>query len=449
MEIPGIKSTLVTGGNMKLRFIPLLLVFFFFAITPTLNLAGQAQQPQSTHFQSRAEREARDNWRKSMTRVHIPRKGCFTASYPSMEWQETGCTVAPLVPHPHPGAKHAHPETVGDGGVYGDDTAEVTGVLSSAEGSFATVSGLTSASTYSLQLNANTFTTSACSGAASPSSCRGWQQFVFSRSASQVFMQYWLLDWGTTCPGGWNTYNNGVINCWKNSSASSVPALSLSDLPSLSVTAETSGGTDTVILSTQSGNISAVGSDSVLDLAAGWNAAEFNVFGDCCSDEATFNTGSTFVVQTSVNNGTTNAPSCPATSTTGETNSLSIVGSCCVYGGASPKIQFMESNDSNATSSCGGTSLTGNFAPIPFDSDSVTVIGFTDPLIEYNLTLSDSAPGASVNYVLFLCGLANGSGSVASGDTVFLESSGSCSYTGTMYATAPGYIASPITFIDF
>ena len=73
---------------------------------------------------------------------------------------------------------------------------------------------------------------------------------------------------------------------------------------------------------------SAQGEDNVLSLAQGWHEAEFNIFGDCCLDQAVFNSGSTIVVRTSVDDGTTNAPTCVNQSFTGETNSLDLVNPC-------------------------------------------------------------------------------------------------------------------------
>jgi hypothetical protein len=93
-------------------------------------------------------------------------------------------------------------------------------------------------------------------------------------------------------------------------------------------------------------------SDSTVDLAASWNTAEFNVFGDGGGSEATFNTGATLVVQTNVANGTTTAPSCGTSGTTAETNSLTLVKPCCPFGGASPGIVFEESSASGATTTC-------------------------------------------------------------------------------------------------
>ncbi|HEX8806917.1 MAG TPA: hypothetical protein VF741_08200, partial [Candidatus Aquilonibacter sp.] len=52
----------------------------------------------------------------------------------------------------------------------------------------------------------------------------------------------------------------------------------------------------------------------------------FNIFGDCCGDQATFNAGSTLVVRTEVDSGATTAPTCDPQGFTGETNNLILTG---------------------------------------------------------------------------------------------------------------------------
>jgi hypothetical protein len=63
------------------------------------------------------------------------------------------------------------------------------------------------ANAFSLQLNSSFFTsTTACSGAAYPATCKGWEQFVHSNLAAQcAFIQYWLIAYNAPCPIGWLT----------------------------------------------------------------------------------------------------------------------------------------------------------------------------------------------------------------------------------------------------
>jgi hypothetical protein len=280
-------------------------------------------------------------WRAAMSRLPMPKKGCFTSDYPRITWEEVPCKTAPA--RPYAPAKGVQPYIVG--GAAGDFTAQVPpGTLSSAVGSFDSVTNVTSErdhdpNTYSLQLNTNTFATNACAGAKHPADCRGWQQFVYSTREGQVFMQYWLLNFGN-CPEGFDQV--GSSNCFKDSPAADVSTQPIADLAQLTLTGQASAGTDTVILTTGSGSITASNQDSVLDLFSRWNVAEFNVFGDGERRRAGFNPGSTIVVRLSVDNGTTNAPSCLVQSFTGETNNLNLQFPCATNGGASPAIVFTE-----------------------------------------------------------------------------------------------------------
>ena len=64
------------------------------------------------------------------------------------------------------------------------------------------------ANTFSLQLNTNFFSNSpTCNGAANPSTCQAWEQFVYSNAGS-AFIQYWLIGYNAACLAGWNTYGN-------------------------------------------------------------------------------------------------------------------------------------------------------------------------------------------------------------------------------------------------
>jgi len=294
-----------------------------------------------------------EEWRRSMARTPKPKKGCYEAAYPNTEWQEVQCTTAPQ--RPYLPARGSRPYTVGN---VTDLSAHVLGSISLAEGSFERVTDVTSesgggvANAFSLQLNTNFFTTSSCNNIPG---CEGWEQFLFANSTTaSAFIQYWLLNYGSTCPAGW-IQNNG--SCYKNSvNAVSVPIQTIATLGNLSLTGNaSSGGTDEVILSIGSNLYSVAGNNSVAGLATEWQAAEFNVFGDGGLSQAVFNTGSTIVVRTSVDSGTTIAPTCENTGTTGETNNLTLVTTpkpCCPIGGASPAIVFTESNAAGAKSTC-------------------------------------------------------------------------------------------------
>lgn len=254
------------------------------------------------------------------------------------------------------------PSTVGGGGLN-DFSAQVPGLISSATGSFENIAGVMTetgggtANDYSLQVNTRPFTHALCTGAAA--GCQGWQQFIYSAQGF-VFMQYWLVGYGTTvaCPAGWMT---SAPHCYRNSAnAASVPTfIPIANLGQLSLTGSVvSGGMDTVTFSNGGASYAISANDNVLNAAGSWREAEFNIFGDGNSTQAVFNAGSRMAVRIAVNDGTTTAPTCTAASFTGETNSLTLVPPCCPYGGASPAVVFWQSSNPGATSMCsGGTSI--------------------------------------------------------------------------------------------
>jgi len=220
---------------------------------------------------------------------------------------------------------------------------------------------------FTLQLNTNTFaSTKACSSGSTRSMCKGWQQFVFDNNAAQAYIQYWLENYGTTgtaCPTGWSSYpspsSSNEVDCYTNNGNGMViPAQTMADLSQITMTATAgSGATDTLLLQTASGDLYASGLDSLLNLAQGWHAAEFNIFGDGCSSQANFSNGSTIVVKTSVDDRSLDTPTCVTESFTGETDNLTLVPPCCPYGGASPAIEFLESNAASPAATCFSSGL--------------------------------------------------------------------------------------------
>ena len=167
-------------------------------LTATANHC-RAQETKQAASPQAAERVA---WRKTMVRVPLPKKGCFQASYPNREWQETPCsklTIPPL----HPQRRGGNPPAVGGGGAT-DWSAESTGTITLAVGSFLSTNGVASetdsvnglANSFSLQLNSRPFTNSTtvnlCTGAANPSKCQGWAQFVYDNNSPPPY-----------CPASW------------------------------------------------------------------------------------------------------------------------------------------------------------------------------------------------------------------------------------------------------
>jgi hypothetical protein len=206
--------------------------------------------------------------------------------------------------------------------------------------------GILGPNEYSLQLNTNsTGRTAPC--ASGLSDCTVWQQFIYSpdletKGSAAVFIQYWLLNYGTTCPSGW--YSAGDGRCFKDSGYVSAPDVAITSLGSLKLSATVkSGGNDTLTFYDGSAAYAVTAPDSVLDIATVWKQAEFNVFGNADGSQAVFNTGSSVTVKIAAQYGSTAAPSCVAGSgTSSESNNL-ILQTCAAAGGTAPDIQFVES----------------------------------------------------------------------------------------------------------
>src|SRR5208283_2377023 len=145
-------------------------------------------------------------------------------------------------------------QTVGDGGDYAAKVS--SGVISQTIGSFPKdkgvkkETGLLGANDYSLQLNSNFMNTATCNGAANPANCADWEQFVYSSGYTALFMQYWLINWNTKCPGGWITYAVGSSTyCYTNSAAVGVPEEKITKLKTLKISGSAkAGGLDTLVM---------------------------------------------------------------------------------------------------------------------------------------------------------------------------------------------------------
>lgn len=388
------------------------------------SFAARAQPAEPTPAPSAATQPSaeevakREAWRATIARTPAPKKGCFTASYPNTEWQETPC--GPPSRYPNPPARghggHGLPVAttpVGDGNDFsaqpvvsglavqnpagGPRPDAVSGLIFSATGSFDSVTpanitetgpwtltipnppppppppcrpaqGCTQqqtpdtalteqrANAFSLQLNTQFFPTPACQGHAN---CLGWQQFVFSQNQCNgpcVFIEYWLLDFGSGCPAGWTQWQD---DCMLNSSSNPAPIVPADELQGTTLTGTAAADSDTVVLTT-AGNVAAMITTptSVLNLAQGWNTAEWNVVGDCCLSQASFSAGSTLVVRTSVNAGANSiSATCVREGFTGESNNLFLALTPAVEPASTwPAIVFTESNATDGKpASCTGT----------------------------------------------------------------------------------------------
>jgi hypothetical protein len=353
-----------------------------------------------------------------MNKLRVPEAGCFKAHFPRVAWREVGCVAPPQIPYV---PKHGHrPFVVGGNN---DFAARVTGVMSAAEGSFDSVTGVTSetgqvggtggqvANVYTLQLNTDFFTTSVCSG--SPNTgCRGWQQFVYSSGSQAIFIQYWLIRYNTTCPAGWNTFMFPMSTdtyCWRNgANTATVARQAITNLLNLRLggSANTTGN-DTVTMWVGNTATAASNAGSMLNLGVAWRDAEFIIAGDGRGSQATFNAGSTIVVRTTVHSGTRNAPTCVLEGFTGETNNLNLVGTAAVGAGPSPAVVSTQSNTLTSMASCAAANGLGDphlvtFKGLLYDFQAAGdfVLAETRPTFLVQARMASGAPtwpNASVN----------------------------------------------------
>ncbi len=401
--------------------------YFPFAASALMLMANISLCPAQKSAQAPVKPEVREAWRKAMARTPLPKNGCFKAEYPSTGWQEVQCGG----PSPIPNQRGGGPVTnqVGNGTDY---VARASGSnhISSTTGSFLAIPGVTGVSgatgevygisgaipdVFMLQINSQTptassdmapFFTPACSAAPNGAAgCSGWQQFLFSQTQGPapgpgqqsvpgatnttpgVFIEYWVIGWGTTCPalpawapnqvgappGFWVQEGGGA--CMFNGPSSYVPPQTAADIPDLVMTGASTASQDTITLlynthavpNAFTPGMAAYAEPNVLSLAQAWTEAEFNVFGDGDSTQTNFTSPTVLVVKNAIDDSSAQAPSCVAfDGTTAETNNLAFepVNSpvCCPYGGGSPAIEFLEDYDTAHThgASCGPTALEGD-----------------------------------------------------------------------------------------
>lgn len=387
------------------------------------------------------------SWAQVMSKTPAPSTGCFVASEPDTTWREVPCGEAPSAPRRIPekllsqflaeqestpsGTEPPRtPEIVGNGT---DPGAQVTGTLKWAQGSFTNEVGGTSESdtnvgptgqsatnpgsnSYSLQMNTNLFTSSACDN----STCKGWEQLIYDPLAQQAYIEFSVVGWTSTanCPATLpNTYNAGaggsIKVCYKNTTPVTVPAVAASNLANVTMIGSTDASTNTDTVTMVIGGTSyANNQTSVLGLASGgWNYAEFNVFGEDNGTQASFGSTPTSLevqVLTESTVSTEAAPSCPGASPSGwntvENNTLSLVGSCCAFGGPQPGIQFMESNDGGTPPPCPALIATPNPLVVAQGECGTFTAGIPSVLSVYPQTITATSTPALPSGVLTTLG---------------------------------------------
>ena len=321
-----------------------------------------------------------EDWRLAIANVPKPTKGCFTATFPSKEWKEVACVASPDFPMvPKQGAV---PLIIGNSN---DIAARVPAgnFISSAIGSFDTLtnvntisgpianSGPSVANAYTLQLNTDFFASTACSGSPNPG-CQGWAQYVYfsNGSAASAFIQYWLIRYNTTCPGGvgWNQFSfsgSSDIYCWKNNQggAIAVPVQGPTNLGQVTLTGTATATGDSVTVTAGNTAYTRVG-DNAVNAAAGWTTAEFNIFGAGGNSSGggmvSFNNTASVTTRTRVNYGGTAAPTCVAQGFTGETNNLSFGPGAPMASGLGPAVIFNESIAGGSPTNCAASVAIGD-----------------------------------------------------------------------------------------
>jgi hypothetical protein len=371
---------------------------------PTATAAAAAEEQVSPE-----EAKKRKDWALSMHKKAAPKKGCFNAAYPSTEWKEVPCGPAhhiPMVPRRGP-----RPFVVGNANDV--SAGAPSGHITQAIGHFENVTNVTSesgpignsgpslADTYTLQINANQFTSSACTGSPNPS-CKGWEQFVYENDGSSgaAYIQYWLIKYNATCPAGgsWNQFSfagSTDIYCWKNNSLGvvTVPFQTITNIGNWIFSGTVSSTSDSVTMSV-SGTAHTRTGDNAVNAASGWTTAEFNIFGDGGNSSgggtASFNSGASVNTRTEIIYGGTTAPNCVAQGFTAEKNNLSFGPTAPAATAPGPAVIFEESIAGGATSNCAAASTIG-------DTHLRTFNGlFYDFQAAGDFTLAEVDPGFSV-----------------------------------------------------
>jgi hypothetical protein len=344
------------------------------------------------------EAKKRRDWAVAMHRKGAPKKGCFTATYPGAEWKEVQCVAVPNIPFiPRRGPR---PFVVGN---TNDISAGApSGTITQAIGHFenpinvTTISGMINNmgapvnNAYSLQLNTNHMTSTACAGSPN-AACQGWEQWVYFNygTGGSALIQYWLIGYNTACPAGWNSSPPG--DCFRNNSGGgvAVPNQPITNIANwtLSATATATGDSigmfDGTTLHTQAG-------DNTVNAAAHWTEAEFNIFGPAGGSQANFNAGAQVDTRTEIVYGGNAAPNCLATGTTGETNNLSFGPTAPAATAPGPAVIFRQSTAGGAATNCAAAATIGDTHLRTFNNL------FYDFQAAGDFTLAEVAPGFDV-----------------------------------------------------
>ena len=324
-------------------------------------------------------------WQQTIRDTSPAEPGCFTASYPATQWQEVACPApedtAQPVPAPSAQTQTEQQEIQQVGGSAGDYAVMALGSpITSAEGSFPSVTGVTSitdtsygSNNYTLQLNSNRFPLSGSSNAnlCGGQTCRGWVQFIYSNTyygsalgSGSLFIEYWLLGIApSSCPKGtkWNSDPSGKNGCFYQDAQVSIPAQAITNLGNLKLGGKTANGMDTVTMTVGGQAYSRAVASPFPEFSQLWQSAEFNIFGYANYSSVNLNTGAKLTGKINISTAANLAACLQNGGTTAESSNLNLNSPCCPVNGATPSVTWAESTTAGTTvSAC--TSLTGTAA---------------------------------------------------------------------------------------
>lgn len=345
----------------------------------TMAVGGNAGVAQSAQ-PSGAELQA---WHMKVANVaHPSADGCFTATYPQQAWQDSKCATPPsipMVPKPVPAPR---PFIIGNGNDISAQVPHATDRITETNGTFEAISGVTSIESpignvgpalpdvYTLQINTNFMTTTACAGSSNPALCQGWEQFIYANdpgSTSFAFIQYWLLMYNNPCPAGWMTFSftgSTDIYCYRNSPTGVVvPNQPIGNLGIIRLTGHADAAGDSVTFTT-GGTAYTVAGGNYITATDNWTQSEFNIFGYGGNEDgggmASFNAGASVNVRTRINYGGTDAPICAAVGFTGEVNNLDFGTPAPMPTPPGPAVIFLENTIGGAVTNCDAASVIGD-----------------------------------------------------------------------------------------
>lgn len=346
-----------------------------------------------------ASKEDMRAWQDAIAAAPAPAKGCFTARYPETTWRKTACLTA--------SKQTNRPITFDIGGANHVVAHSATGTIRSATGSFENVTpanltatgplatGGTAADAFSLQINSqlgflpvsSDANIAACGPPAKPN-CTAWQQFIYSQYQGypnpRIFIEYWMHEYGPSCPPGWQPLNN---HCVLNSpgiyagptrvTAADLGSVRLSAFAGVDNASTPAPDTslDKVVLTWANGTAFMHTHDNLLGLNQRWKNVEWNVFGDCCGYRVDFSAGTSMVARVQVNDGTPQPPQCVPIGYTAESNNLNIGPAAPAATGTGPAQLLTQSSGGGAANNCAGATSLGDthlrtFGGVAYDFQS-------------------------------------------------------------------------------